>query len=136
MSAKPETTFIASIHRKLDSHVYRVKMNNPYAAGIPDVWYSGVERDLWVEYKYLSTDPKTRIVDPTTLLSALQLDWLNCRHAEGRNVAVIIGCPAGGVLLRNGEWNKHITADRFMTKVASREATASWITQFCGVGDG
>lgn len=137
MSARtPENRFIASVHRFLPKSFYHEKMSNPYRGGTPDVWYSGVERDLWIEYKYLTTDPKTRVVDPTTLLSALQLDWLNCRLLENRNVAVIIGCPAGGVLLRHGDWTKHMKADKFMSKVASREATASWIAQFCGVADG
>lgn len=71
-------------------------MHNPYRGGTWDVWYSGIRGDLWVEYKWLSKWQAQRIITPD--LSALQLDWGRSRIVEGRNLAVIIGCPDGGVI--------------------------------------
>lgn len=127
MSAKPETNFIAKVHKTIPKTVYRMKNNNQYTGGIPDVWYSGCQSDLWVEYKYLPRVPSRAVVDPKKLLSALQLQWLNGREQEGRNVAVIIGCPTGGAILTNGAWNDEIPAKDFGTLIRSSTDLALWI---------
>ena len=70
MSSKPETTFITSIHKKLpEPPPYHEKNNNPFNSGTPDVFYSGNEGDLWVEYKFMKELPKrpTTLVDRTYL---------------------------------------------------------------------
>lgn len=94
-----ETNFYRSIHKLLPKEVYRVKMSNPYVGGIPDCWYSGVGGDLWVEYKWGSNG-----------LSALQLDWITKRRAEGRKVWVIVGNKEGGTIqLRDMENSSQYT---------------------------
>lgn len=130
MSSKPETVFIASVHKHLPPkpQLHREKMNNPYSSGTADVWYSGSLRDLWIEYKFLPRVPSRAAVVPTKLLSALQLEWLNDRYAEGRNVGVIIGCPTGGVVLRDKEWENEIPAKEFATRIQSRSELAKWLT--------
>lgn len=125
---KPENTFIDSVHRFFpDKEVpHREKMNNPYRSGTADVWYSGLHGDVWVEYKYLPKLPQKS----TTLLadcSALQLKWLRARHAEGRNVHVIIGCPAGGVILSGLEWEESILISEFNKRLITRQAIAEWL---------
>lgn len=57
MSKKPETTFIASVHKHLPKELHREKMNNPYSSGTPDVYYSGMKADLWIEYKFIPRIP-------------------------------------------------------------------------------
>ena len=107
-----------------------MKTNNPYIAGIPDCYYSGPGSDLWVEYKFILKLP-TRV--PIVVnLSALQLHWLDSRHAEGRNVAVIVGTPTGGVVFRmGGPWE--ITTADFQSQIISRKELANWIaTQTIG----
>lgn len=101
-----ESKFIQRIHRRLPATIYAVKFADRFTAGIPDCWYSGSAGDLWVEYKYW-TPGKTK-----PRLSKLQELWLNARHTEGRNVAVIVGSSAGGLVLRNKEWT-NICYDRF-----------------------
>ena len=127
MSAKPETTFINALHRKLPTSVYHMKNNNPYTGGIPDCWYSGQLGDVWVEYKYLPTMPVRADVHPAKLLSALQMQWLNGRYAEGRNVAVIIGAPKGGVLLVDRAWEMSLSPQLFASLIRSKDDLIEWI---------
>lgn len=123
--AKPETRFIDSVHRLFSDKKtpHREKTNNPYRKGTFDVWYSGVAGDLWVEYKYLPKDPQ--IIRANELMTQHQLDWGEDRYMEGRNVAVIIGFPAGGVILRNLSWCYPIS--EFVA--VDRRLIADWIMQ-------
>lgn len=128
MSAKPETTFIHSIHKHLPSALYRMKNNNPYTGGVPDVWYSGSLGDLRVEYKFLPRVPQRGSVRPAELLSPLQTEWLRGRHKEGRAVAVIIGCPTGGaILLDPDEWGADLSASEYTQRMLDRKSIASWL---------
>jgi len=127
VSAKPETTFINALHRKLPTSVYHMKNNNPYTGGIPDLWYSGQSGDVWVEYKFLPTMPVRADVHPAKLLSALQMEWLNGRYAEGRNVAVIIGAPKGGVLLVDRAWEMSLSPQLFASLIRSKDDLIEWI---------
>lgn len=128
MSAKPETTFTAAVHRHLPKTLHRVKNHNSFTGGIPDCWYSGHKSDLWVEYKFVPKLPEQF----TPALTALQSQWLKARHAEGRNVAVIVGAPEGGVILRNLEWGNSMSRTDFLRKLKSRAELAAWICQEVG----
>lgn len=146
MSRKPENSFIESVNKFLpikkkrlcvkalqnhpaEKHIHYEKMNNPYSSGTWDGWYSGLGGDLWVEYKFLPRVPQRGSVNPLKLLTTLQVDWGNERCAEGRNVAVIIGCPTGGVLLLDRRWEVELTASQFTSLIRSRENLASWIKE-------
>lgn len=129
MSAKPETTFISGIHKKLDKSVYRMKNNNQYVGGIADCWYSAKGGDLWVEYKYLPRTPSRAPLDPMRLLSPLQQAWLRDRRVENRNVAVIIGCPDGGIVLVDRAWELELTVKQFTALLRSKEELACWIQE-------
>lgn len=127
MAQKPESTFIASVHRYLPLELHAEKMNNPYSSGTPDVYYSGNKADLWCEYKFF---PKLPVRSPTLKadLSPLQLKWLRGRYTEGRNVFVIVGCPAGGVVLSNLEWENPVPLITFTSRIISRAALAEWLS--------
>ena len=129
MAAKPETRFTAKVNSKLPATVYHMKNSNPYTGGIPDVWYSGPKADLWVEYKFLEKTPQRAVTDPLKLLTPLQAKWLNDRAGEGRNVAVIIGCPTGGVVLTNHEWKDELTAQEFNSLIKSNADLAEWVAK-------
>ena len=110
-------------------------MNNEYRGGTADWWYSGTKKDLWIEYKFLPRVPqrgtvwlcKPDVKKPD--LSRLQQDWLRGRHVEGRNVAVVIGCPSGGVVLRDLEWERAFSATEFVSRIQTRNQLADWIKQ-------
>lgn len=125
MASKPESVFVAGVHKYLPKTLHREKMNNPYRGGTADQWYSGLAGDLWVEYKFLPRTPQRGTIRPA--LSDLQRQWLRGRHGEGRNVCVIIGCPAGGVILRDCEWEDGLPCGEFTTRLLSRADLASWI---------
>lgn len=137
MAAKPETTFIQSIHRHLPpvSELYRMKNHNEFNAGIADCWYSGRVCDLWVEYKFLVLPKReTTVIDlcggKNPALSHLQQDWLRCRHQEGRNVWVIAGCKEGGVVFVDMAWERPVTAAQFKASLLSRAEIASRLISF------
>jgi hypothetical protein len=130
--SKPENAFIASVHRYLPTSLYRMKNHNQYNGGIPDVWYSGSNADLWVEYKFITLPKRDdTIIDLTSgnnpTLSALQQEWLTSRHAEGRNVAVVVGSKLGGVWLPNLEWGCKLTTYAFRISILSRNDLAKTI---------
>lgn len=132
MSTKPETTFYESLHKRIKKHEPKIhieKMYNPYRGGTWDVWYSGNGGDLWIEYKWLTKIP-TR---PDTLvspgLSPLQLAWGSGRYAEGRNLAVIVGCPEGGVVYQDVGWEEELPAHVFRYMLRSREKLAEFIIE-------
>lgn len=125
MSRKPENTFIASIHRRLPPGLHAEKMANPYRGGTADVWYSGKRADLWIEYKFIERIPTNALVKPD--LSELQKLWLGGRHKEGRNVAVVVGCKEGGIILRDLDWEGMITPSDFRRFLVSRDTIANWI---------
>jgi hypothetical protein len=129
MAVKPETTYIGRVHKHLPKHVYHMKNNNPYLGGVPDVWYSANKGDLWVEYKYVPKIPKSVPVRVPALLSKLQTEWLNARREEGRNVAVIVGCSAGGVLLKDGDWEGELSPSHFTALIQSNAELAAWIKE-------
>lgn len=128
MAVKPENTFRRSVHKHLPHDLYHTKTNNPFEGGIADDWYSSTKADLWVEYKYIAkvTPTLCRLPD----LSPLQRNWVNARLTEGRNVAVIVGCPTGGVLYQNKEWECPLTPIEFNQRLRSRVELANWILAF------
>jgi len=130
LATKPENTFIASVNAHLKD-VYHEKMYNPYRAGTADVWYSGAMGDVWVEYKFIPKIPKSLEIVPA--LTDRQLKWLSDRHAEGRNVVVILGCPDGGVLFRNRTWESPMTSDEMKARIMSRKDLAGLIRGITGV---
>lgn len=131
MSIKPENQFRSTVHGHLDkTRVHQEKMSNPYSSGTADDWYSGSGGDLWVEYKFIPRRPQRGSVKIAGLFSTLQLNWLRARHCEGRNVAVIIGCPSGGLILRDLDWEiESVTVDHFTSQLRSRRDLAAWIEE-------
>lgn len=132
--ATPENTFIASVHKHLPLTVYHEKMHNPYRGGTPDVWYSGHARDLWVEYKFIVVPTRSMTMidlcggkDPA--ISHLQQEWLKARHSEGRNVAVIVGCRAGGVVFHSATWINAFTTEQFRQAMMARSLIANRILE-------
>ena len=123
-TTKPENRFIESVHRHLP-RTYAEKMNNPWRAGTADVWYSGDRGDLWVEYKFIERIPRSAEILPD--LTPRQKRWLNNRYDEGRNVAVVLGTPTGGVIYRNKEWMRPLDHVTLAGLIVPRDEIARWI---------
>lgn len=135
MARKPESQFITSVHKHLPaSSIYKMKNHNPYVGGIADCWYSGnplgAKKDLWIEYKFIPIGVPRAQVAPA--LTRQQLNWLQNRHSEGRNIWVVVGCKGGGVILTTPEEFEHgLSAFEFMDRLKDRQAIAQAILDFC-----
>lgn len=134
MPAKPETTFIRSVHNHLPGkqELHREKMNNPYSSGTADCWYSGTAADLWIEYKYSLALPKRDDTLVVPGLSAQQQDWCARRFAEGRHVVVVLGTKLGAVVFHHpDEWTNGLTTAICRDRLVTRQAMAAQIAQHC-----
>jgi hypothetical protein len=100
-------------------------MNNPWTSGTFDDWYSANPNDLWIEYKF---QPKLGSVKAD--LSPLQYLWGDERFTEGRNVAVIVGMPQGGIILHMDEWQQRIPVLEVEKRLLKRKQLAKLITLF------
>lgn len=123
-TTKPENRFIAGVHKHLP-RTYAEKMNNPWRAGTPDVWYSGDRGDLWIEYKFIERIPRSKDILPD--LTPRQKRWLNNRFDEGRNVAVVLGTPTGGVIYRDKEWLIPRDQQALTELLVPKDEIARWI---------
>ena len=133
MSTGPENTFIGSVHKYLPPDLYRMKNHNQYNGGIADCWYSGLEGDLWVEYKFIKVPTRSGTLISLTAgknpaISALQQEWLRGRHAEGRNIGVIVGSKEGGMWLPGTTWELPFSAQQFRDALKTRRELAEAIT--------
>lgn len=106
-------------------------MHNPYRGGTADVWYSGPDGDLWIEYKYVEKLPRSEAIRPD--LTPLQKRWLNARHDEGRTVAVILGTPDGGVIYQDKDWSIPQSTEQLEARMVTLRELAKWITSKTGV---
>jgi len=133
---KPESAFMTGVYKYLPplSELHREKMANPYRGGTADWWYRGRVTDLWIEAKYITIPARLStliaIPPPGRLLSPLQADWLASRHAEGRNVWVLVGSRSGGVIFQGVSWEKPITAGDFTARLMTRQQLAERISAF------
>lgn len=132
MAQKPENVFRASVHRYKPKRVHQEKTNNSFRGGIPDDYYesNGTPGTLWVEYKYTYKIPRNLTLTAKNAkpnLSRLQADWLDRAYHNGQQVAVIIGCSRGGIILTDRRWMEPITADYFETNLKTRKEVMEWI---------
>jgi len=134
MSQKPENVFRASVHRYKSKRVHQEKTNNTYRGGIPDDYYesNGKPGSLWVEYKYIAKLQRELLLTAKNAkpkLSDLQEKWIDRAYRNGQQVAVIIGCPKGGLILTDRDWLKPITAEYFEANMKSRKEIMEWIEE-------
>lgn len=143
MAAKPETTFIASVHRhfKDGRKPYAMKNHNPFVGGIADVWYSGMYNDVWVEYKYIVLPKrKDTVIDLTAgkkpMLSVLQQAWLRNRFDDGRKVLIVVGFKEGAALFDHPKaWEAPHDAQTYADLSMSRKDIAEHIVSITGPSD-
>lgn len=131
-----EHSFIRSIHRKLPKEIFTWKINDNYAGGVADAYYSGFKDDVWIEYKYV-TLPKKDTSKIKLGLSPLQIHWLKEQYARGRNVAVVIGSPEGNIILRQPHEfeQESITKAHFSSNTVDKAQVISFIIGITTPGD-
>jgi hypothetical protein len=127
-----EHGYIRSIHRLLPTELFKWKIHDNYAGGVPDCFYAGPTAQLWVEYKWLAklpAMPKTMIKPK---LSAQQLAWLIKMSGLSFPCAVIIGTPHGGLLLDDPfKWTNGLMKKKAETQLITTQDLAKKIHQHC-----
>lgn len=120
-----EHSFVRSIHNALHPDVYKWKIHDTYTGGVPDAFYSGPARSLFVEYKYIKNLPKK---DNTVLkhsLSKLQAAWLNkVKHATP--VALILGVEDTAIIIID-DFSVSISKMHYLQLCIPRKQIAEWI---------
>lgn len=127
-----EHSFIRAVHRRLPADILRWKINDSYAGGVPDAFYAGAARCLFVEYKFV----KIPIRNSTNLkinLSEQQKLWLDKMQNIDQSVAVVIGSEAGALILINSAWNKSINKATYLELSSDTANVAAWIYNHCWI---
>ena len=91
--------------RKALIDVYNCGMANPYVGGIPDRYYEGSKKHVWIEFKHIKKD--TLQFDARTRITGNQREWLtrNYRHGHYPHVIVGVGLTHGFILDRPRDWD-------------------------------
>lgn len=128
MSSKSETNWYRRVLKYKHPQVYHMKTHNPYLGGVADSWFSGTGGDAWVEWK-ITRLPKRDTTPVYVDLSALQLEWLGQRFAEGRNVLVVVGVERGGGVIMTSpqEWARDWTKAEFEARLLDVQDIAAFI---------
>jgi hypothetical protein len=131
-----ESQFTASLRTELKASLYVLKIANAYYRGVPDCYYSGSRDDLWSEHKYFSKLPPTIDLTNEKVTTRLQQIWLVSRHAEGRNVGMIIGSAEGHLFLPGLEWQRAIPRDEFRSRAKNKKQLAAELIELLGPIEG
>jgi len=119
-----ESGFIKYIFKKLPPKIYKLKINLAMQNGVPDTYFSGPAGDCWIEFKYIVA-PKRKTTSILPKLSALQIQWLDRRHHEGRTVAVVLGSDIGCFVYSNQDWAVSISNKTL--RQYTRQDVIKWI---------
>lgn len=142
-----ESQYTSALHKKLPPSIYKWKINDNFAGGVPDAFYRSLATPfglpLWVEYKFLKSLPKleTTVIKPK--LSAQQLVWLQQAVSSGEQALVIVGVEdqkrgkqtAGFIMVKN-EWTNGIQTQDASRRLRSMDELARIITEHCEHGTG
>lgn len=135
-----EKDLIRAVKAKVSSAVYH--HSNTFSSmtsnGIPDSYFDGPERDLWVEWKQIVNWPRDGLVggvaaDKRGCFTPQQYDWMTRRWQRGGNVIGVVGLPDGCavVLHTPTEWQDKVAWE---PRVLGRADVARTITEFCTQG--
>ena len=127
-----EHGYVKSVHRHIPSHIYRWKINDNYAGGVPDAFYCDIGGMLFVEYKYIPKVPKRGTTYIVPSLSELQKLWLAGRENQNVAVIVVLGTPLGSIVFSsNRTWERGITRDELDLYALPAKEVARIIVDHC-----
>jgi|688.fasta_scaffold1437507_1 hypothetical protein len=126
-----EHGFIRAVHARLSPSLFRWKICDKFAGGVPDAFYAGPAGTLFVEYKYLKALPKRNNTAVNTCLTPQQILWLNTMHKFNHPVALVIGVADQAVILTCGAWNSVLSKQQFQQLAIPKNDVAVWIEQAC-----
>jgi len=126
-----EHGYIKSVHRQLPRSTYKWKINDPYAGGVADAFYSDDGGVLFVEYKYVPKIPKRESTVIVPKLSPNQQLWLAERHNQQVPVAVVLGTPEGSICFTEQSWEQGISKKELITFALPTRDIATIIHKHC-----
>lgn len=129
-----EHGFIRAVHKYLPLDIFRWKIHDTFAGGVPDAFYAGPASTLFVEYKYVKTLPKRDASLLRTSLSPQQKQWLNTLADFHQPVALIIGCEQLALVMLNKTWNTEPSRTQFLSQAVTFSEVAKWIESTCSLG--
>lgn len=129
-----EHGFIRAVHAHLPPEIFRWKIHDTFAGGVPDAFYAGPASTLFVEYKYIKALPKRTSTNIKTCLTPQQVYWLNTLHTFGQPVALIVAIENQALVLLNNRWNANISKASFLNEAIPRNRVATWIQGVCTQG--
>jgi hypothetical protein len=126
-----EYGFIKSVHRYLPPELFKWKIHDTFAGGVPDAFYAGPSGILFAEYKYVKQVPKRDSSVLKTSLSVQQKLWLDRMVDFNQRAVVIIGCEELAIVIHNKEWNAPLFKSEYVKRAVSRKEVADWIAGVC-----
>ena len=127
-----EHSYIRNVHKELSSKVFKWKIRDSYAGGVPDAYYSGEKGCVWAEYKHIKTLPlrDTSVIKNT--LSSLQKAWLNRAVDHGQHAILIYGFESKAVIFKDKTWEfTTITKKELESKFISRKELVEYLEKLC-----
>jgi hypothetical protein len=103
------------------------KINDTYAGGVPDCYYCDIGGQLFVEYKYVPKVPKLETTWLIPKLSGNQKLWLQNRHLQKVDVAVVLGTPEGAIVFTDLSWIQGIQVKKLNQNILSPKGIANII---------
>ena len=125
-----EHGFIKAVHPRLPTALLRWKINDSYAGGVPDAFYAGAARCLFVEYKYIKLPVRNKTICKFGLSEQQKL-WLNKMDNLGHPVAVVVGSSEFALILTKRKWNTTIDKATFLRCSSTIENVSTFIYRHC-----
>lgn len=131
---KPHNTFITNVNKTVESNFYW-KVNADYAPGVPDCFYEGSQRDLWIEYKY-TVMPKRdstliKLTDYNKHMSLNQQKWIKRRYLARGDAWVILGTEQkAGYIFNDLSWKIPISTGDVKAGLLTFKEIAQHINAF------
>ena len=131
-----EKDLYRAIDKMLPKTIHRQSMTGASTTtnGTPDRYYDGPIGDLWVEYKQLSSMPRSGVAKGA--YTELQLFWMERRFknsnrlAHDPNIVGIVGLPNRTAVIQRlpTEWREGTPVNT----AKSLQEVANWIRVMCG----
>lgn len=127
-----EHGFVKAVHRHLSDDVFRWKIHDKFAGGVPDAMYVGPAGVLFVEYKYLKDFPKRPTTPLKINVSPLQIAWMQeVSSRSSTNVAcvVVIGCANNALIVSIEDLSNTISSKEAQLKCVAFADIARYIEE-------
>ncbi len=125
----------ASWVRKLNKqsplkNIYSFGSTGTYTSGVPDRYYEGTKKMLWVEFKHIQKE--THMFNAQKSITPLQRHWLirNWKAGHAPHVIVGVGTKWGFILDRPIDWETYWTPEHYQQKILSVFEIAQYLEKF------